>query len=77
MEKLNNIVVVTGVSASGKDFLLDKVLADITSTESAPYRRISFGAELHKLMNAKFPNRYTGPLGLRGAPEAENGQSSG
>lgn len=67
----NNIVVVTGVSASGKDFLLDRALSEAAFDEVGPYKRISLGAEIHNLMNIRFPNQYTGPLGLRDAPEAE------
>jgi dephospho-CoA kinase len=46
MEKLNNIVVVTGVSASGKDYLVEKAFelgGDVISSSSIFNYRDDFG----------------------------------
>jgi adenylate kinase len=73
---LNNVVVVTGVSASGKDYLLDRVTSRLDS-ENETYRKFSFGAMIHDIMRRKHPGTYDGPLGLREAPEGEMDASSG
>lgn len=48
-EKHSDVVIVTGVSASGKDFLLDRTLAGIGPTERS-IRSVAFGQEILRLM---------------------------
>ncbi len=45
----SDVVIVTGVSASGKDFLLDRTLGGIEPTERS-IRSIAFGQEILRLM---------------------------
>jgi len=55
MEKLNNLLIVTGISGSGKDFLLSEVVnnnPELTSKISI----YSFGQELFKVLKEKGVN---------------------
>jgi len=65
---LNDIVVVTGVSASGKDYLLERVMNRL-DTDDRMYEEFSFGTMIHDIIRREYPGIYDGPLGLRGAPE--------
>ena len=70
MEKLNNIVVVTGVSASGKNYLVEKALelgGDVISRSKV----FNFGSSIHRIMRDRHPNIYDGSLSLQRAPENE------
>ncbi|HSX28412.1 MAG TPA: hypothetical protein VLF60_03090 [Candidatus Saccharimonadales bacterium] len=67
MGELNNIVIVTGVSASGKDYLLDHALSD-QSAETQPTSLFPFGTMIHQRMKNYYPGKYDDPHGLQRAP---------